>query len=185
MVSFPHMNKINILENVRDILSAYLMPEDHKTSILEVDFDFLQSKGFTTLLIDIDNTLVERKYSFPEWKMKQLIDDLKTKKWTVVLLSNNRKLPRVLRIVDFLEVNCIYKALKPFPWVYKKIFKENFTEASKTICIGDQLFMDILGGNIVGCRTIYVDPLGAEESRFRIGYIWLERYLLKIFENVL
>ncbi|MDD4527778.1 MAG: YqeG family HAD IIIA-type phosphatase [Candidatus Margulisbacteria bacterium] len=179
------MIKINFFESMRDVLSAYLMPDEHKSTILDIDFELLHNKGFNCALIDIDNTIVERKYSFPEWKMKKLVDDLKAKKWKVILVSNNRRLTRALRVADFLEISCVYKAMKPFPWVYQKIFKDYSCLPSKTVCIGDQLFMDILGGNIVDCRTVYVDPLGPEQKLYRAVYIWIERYVLRILESIL
>jgi HAD superfamily phosphatase (TIGR01668 family) len=174
-----------IIDNIKEVVSSYLMPDEHKENLLGIDFDLLQSKGYKCALIDIDNTLVERKYSFPEWKMKKLIDDLKVKKWTIIILSNNRLKTRAIRVADFLEVSCIYRAIKPFPWVYKKIFKDYNCTAKNTLCIGDQLFMDILGGNIVGCRTIYVDPLGPEQKLYRAIYIWFERLILGVLEKFL
>jgi predicted HAD superfamily phosphohydrolase YqeG len=37
------------------------------------------------------------------------------------------------------------------------------TPARQTALIGDQLFTDILGGNLVGMYTILVDPLSSQE----------------------
>ena len=180
-----NMKITNILDKVKDTISSYLMPDEHKANLLEIDFDLLRSKGYSCVLIDIDNTLVERKYSFPEWKMKKLIDDLKNQKWTILILSNNRLKTRAMRVADFLEVNCIYRSIKPFPWVYKKIFADYRCSPKNTVCIGDQLFMDILGGNIVGCRTIYVDPLGPEQKLYRANYIWFERLILSVLEKII
>ncbi len=179
------MKNNNIIEIFRGICAKYLLPDGHYEKVLDIDFNELHRKGYKCVFFDIDNTLVERRYSFPEWKIKKMIDELKIKKWTIVMLSNNRRLSRTMRVADFLEIPCIYKAIKPFPWVYKKAFKDFHCSPQNTVCIGDQLLMDILGGNIVGCKTIYVDPLGAEQNLFRAIYIWLERYLLKFLEKII
>lgn len=178
------MKRIN-LNLFADFFIKIFLPDEHHTKVLEIDFDSLYRQGYRFLFIDIDNTLVERKYSFPEWKTKKLIDELKVKKWTILMLSNNRRITRTLRVADFLEIPCIYKAVKPFPWAYKKAFKDFHCGPENTVCVGDQLFMDVLGGNIVGCKTIYVDPLGAEQNLFRAVYIWLERFALKLLERLL
>lgn len=178
------MNKFN-LSFLKDIFVKYLLPDEHYSKILEINFDDLHQQGYRALFLDIDNTLVERKYVFPEWKMKKLIDELKLKKWTILMISNNRRVTRALKVADFLEIPCIYNSIKPFSWVYKKAFKDFRCEPENTICIGDQLFMDILGGNIVGCKTIYVAPLGAEPNPFRAMYIWFERTMFKLLSKLI
>jgi len=37
------------------------------------------------------------------------------------------------------------------------------TQAQSTALIGDQVFTDILGGNLLGVRTILVEPLSTQE----------------------
>ena len=44
--------------------------------------------------------------------------------------------------------------------------------------------MDIVGGNLCGCTTVYVDPLGPENNIFRALYIWIERLILKLLERI-
>jgi uncharacterized protein len=162
----------------------YLFPDYYNDNILDIDFDSFYRTGLRLLLIDIDNTIVEREQAYPEWKMKKLISDLNEKNWKIILLSNNRNINRAVKVADFLDVDCFFKSLKPFPWIYKKILKEYNYLPEETLCIGDQLFMDILGGNIMHCNTIYVSPLGGEPNIFRALYILFERIIIRTLKKL-
>ena len=134
MLLFSDMENLNIFKIANDAISTIFLPNRQISNILELNIDELESRGIKNALIDIDNTVVERKYSFPEWKMKKLIDTLKAKGWNLVLLSNNSSQHRVLKVADFLELPCIYKSLKPFPWIYRKVFSDFKFSPENTVC---------------------------------------------------
>src|SRR3989442_557906 len=53
--------------------------------------------------------------------------------------------------------------VKPIPWAFRRAMTIMGIPARQTALIGDQLFTDILGGNLVGMYTILVDPLSSQE----------------------
>ena len=80
-----------------------------------------------------------------------------------MLLSNNKE-PRVKSFNDVVQVNYIYKANKPFPANYRKAMEILGSNTENTLFVGDQIFTDVMGGNIAGIRTILVKPIHPKEE---------------------
>ncbi|MGH2425704.1 MAG: YqeG family HAD IIIA-type phosphatase, partial [bacterium] len=78
------------------------------------------------------------------------------------IVSNNFA-GRVRTLAEHLHVPVVIGAVKPTPWAFRKAMKVMGTTPRETALVGDQLFTDILGGNLLGLRTILVDPLSARE----------------------
>lgn len=78
------------------------------------------------------------------------------------IVSNNFT-PRVRRVGAALGLPVVGWALKPVPvglWRAMAIMR---TRPATTALIGDQLFTDVLGGNLLGMYTILVEPLSRDE----------------------
>ncbi|MFH1542490.1 MAG: HAD hydrolase-like protein, partial [bacterium] len=68
--------------------------------------------------------------------------------------------------------------LKPLPFAFRKSMETLQSKPEETAMIGDQLFMDTLGGNLVNLYTIYVKPLTPETFLPRIWMRQAEKWLL-------
>lgn len=78
------------------------------------------------------------------------------------IVSNNFSL-RVRRIGALLGIPVVGWALKPVPIGFWRAMAIMGTDRATTALVGDQLFTDVLGGNLLGLRTILVDPLSPHE----------------------
>ena len=63
-----------------------------------------------------------------------------------------------------LKSEVIIRAYKPFSSGFKKAMRKLNLTSKEVAVIGDQLFTDVLGGNILSCYTIMVSPLKPEEE---------------------
>ena len=63
---------------------------------------------------------------------------------------------------------------KPFPFGYFRAALKLRTSPKKAVMLGDQLFTDILGANLAGCKSIWVEPY--EEDK-RDKYFLIKRKL--------
>ena len=80
-----------------------------------------------------------------------------------MLLSNNKE-PRVKKFNEVAQVNYIFKANKPMPGNYKKAMEIMGSTNENTLFVGDQIFTDVMGGNLAGIRTILVKPIHPKEE---------------------
>lgn len=78
------------------------------------------------------------------------------------IVSNNFSL-RVRQVGTLLGVPVVGWALKPVPLGFWRAMAIMGTRPATTALIGDQLFTDVLGGNLLGMYTILVEPLSQDE----------------------
>ena len=64
-------------------------PQEVKNTIYDIDFDKLYHKGFTTIISDLDNTLMKYTEDLPDSKLENFIKDLKNMGFKIYLISNN------------------------------------------------------------------------------------------------
>jgi HAD superfamily phosphatase (TIGR01668 family) len=140
-------------------LTALFQPGEIVPSLREINFDRLKAGGIRGLILDIDDTLLPRNVNdiYPEvfeWVMAR-----KEEGFRLCLISNNRHPLRVRSIGETLNLPALSMAFKPLPFAFWKALEFLATRPAETVMIGDQLFMDILGGNLIGLHTIFVKPL--------------------------
>lgn len=142
------------------------------------DIDLNKYKNFKALIIDHDNTLVKRGEEFLEERVLNWLNIAK-ENFKIGIISNNKK-----EKIVFLEKNfnfpIIGHALKPLPFSFKKMMKILNVKSSEVVLIGDQLFTDILGGNLLKFYTILVKPRDRKKD-FILTKIqrFFETYFLK------
>jgi HAD superfamily phosphatase (TIGR01668 family) len=141
---------------------SVLSPDCYYTSVHAIDLDALRAEGIRVLLLDLDNTLLPRDTNIVPDGLKKWAADLRVKGFTVWLVSNNWH-ERVQRTADELGFNLIDKALKPLPRGFRAALKQADATPVEAAVIGDQVFTDILGGNLLGIRTLLVQPLSSTD----------------------
>jgi HAD superfamily phosphatase (TIGR01668 family) len=78
------------------------------------------------------------------------------------IVSNNFSL-RVRQVGAMLAIPVVGWALKPVPLGFRRAMAIMGTRPATTALVGDQLFTDVLGGNLLGMYTILVEPLSPDE----------------------
>ena len=141
---------------------AILFPGEYLDSTYMINFDKLYKEGYRGIIFDVDNTLVPHGAPADE-RAIALFAHLKELGFSCMLLSNNKEL-RVKKFNDAVHADYIYKAKKPLPENYKRAMHKMGTTKENTIFIGDQIFTDVLGGNLAGIRTILVKPIHPKEE---------------------
>lgn len=155
-----------------------LIPDLFVKSIYDIDYHQLQHRGIKAIIVDLDNTLVEadREDATPE--LIEWLDRLQSLGFRVIIVSNNNE-TRVSRFANPLNVPYIHAARKPFHRPFHKALKRLEVTAEQTVVIGDQLFTDVLGGNLVGLYTILVVPISEREGFWTKVNRMLERFAFR------
>jgi hypothetical protein len=140
-----------------------LRPKLIVNNIYQIDFAELKARGVKALVLDIDDTLIPRKVNdvYPqvfEWVMAR-----KEEGFLLCLTSNSRHPLRVKYFSDTLKIPGLHLSFKPFPFAFWKSLNILNVKAEEAAMIGDQLFMDILGANLVNIYSIYIKH-GKEED---------------------
>lgn len=141
-------------------------PYAYVKSAFSIDYQKLYNNGYRGLIFDIDNTLVPHGAdSVPE--VDEFFRYIKSLGFKTLLLSNNDA-ARVERFKKNIDTLYVCDAEKPKKGGYKKAVEKLGTDKDKILCIGDQVFTDILGANLSGIASILVRYIGYGETK-KIG----------------
>lgn len=128
-----------------------------------IDFEHLHRRGYRNIILDIDNTIVTWNNHIATPDLYKRIQRIKDMGFEICLLSNNNSKARVQSLAQDLEVLFVHRAFKPLPWSFSLALKKLGGNIHDTLVIGDQIFTDILGGNLMGMSTILVQPISEKE----------------------
>ncbi len=135
-------------------------PNDVIAKVTDITPEFLAARGLRGLLLDLDNTLIP--YGSYEEK-----ETAKMMNWAAALLDSGIKLyllsnatkKRAAFWLDKLAFEGVGLAGKPNPQAYRKAAASLGLPANQIAMVGDQLFTDVLGGNLSSMHTVLVHPL--------------------------
>ncbi|MDO4764957.1 MAG: YqeG family HAD IIIA-type phosphatase [Eubacteriales bacterium] len=155
-----------------------IYPKYYYPSIYHIPYNKLYEMGYRGIVFDIDNTLVPYDCKTPTEDVEKLVALLRKKGFSIVLVSNNTK-KRVKLFAKGIRLKSVFSAIKPLPFGLRKGLTILGTAPQETIIVGDQLFTDVIAGNLLGLCTILVLPIQEKEAihtRFKRG---LEKKLLE------
>lgn len=142
-------------------------PKEYLDSIRNIDFDTLKQKGIEGIILDLDDTLLPRRDYTLNPLTYNFIEGIKDRGFKICILSNNFSPQRVEKFARELNLPCVTLAFKPLLFGYNRAIQILGLSKRRIMAIGDQLFMDIWGGNRAGLYTILVKPIGTEIKWYR------------------
>ena len=149
-------------------------PGAYADNVFAIDFQKLYDKGYRGILFDVDNTLVHHgEDSTPE--VDELFCKLHKMGFKTVLVSDNGK-SRLQRFIANIDTPYIDNADKPQTKSYYKALELLGVAKEQAVCIGDQVFTDILGANRSGIDSILVHFIQVKQNE-KIG---IRRHIEKI-----
>jgi HAD superfamily phosphatase (TIGR01668 family) len=146
-------------------MKSLLKPSLAVDQLDQIDPAIFTRWGVRGVIVDLDNTLLPwDSQELPESNLAW-IARVKELGFHVCLLSNNHRV-RTRAIGEMLGVPGVWSAGKPFPAGFLRARRHLGLRAGQCVVIGDQLFTDVLGGNLYGYKTILVRPLSRRELRW-------------------
>ncbi len=140
-----------------------LCPDRFANSLLDIDVEDLRNKGFESVLLDLDNTLLPWKDSIVPKPVVAWIEQAKSTGMKLCIVSNTHNPKRLTEIAANLGIPCIHRALKPRRQGFERASRMLGCDPKQTVVVGDQIVTDILGGNLAGMYTILVKPMHKQE----------------------
>ncbi|MBE6012291.1 YqeG family HAD IIIA-type phosphatase [Anaeropeptidivorans aminofermentans] len=137
-------------------------PKEYLPDISSVDYKKLYDSGIRYLIYDIDNTIAAYEEHKPGEKALKLFDKLIKMGFKIAFVSNNHK-KRVTLFNEDLKFIAIHHGLKPLPFGIWKAMKMIKAKNNNTALIGDQIFTDVLCGNLNNIYTILVKPVSDKD----------------------
>lgn len=98
--------------------------------------------------------------------------------FSVCFISNNWH-SVVYEHATALGYDVVAKAMKPFPLAFWTAMRRMKVRACECAVVGDQLFTDVLGGNLAGATTILVQPLSTTDLVHTLVLRRFERVIMR------
>ncbi|RJF73367.1 MULTISPECIES: YqeG family HAD IIIA-type phosphatase [Deinococcus] len=135
-----------------------LRPADLIDHVQQITPEFLAARGLRGLLLDLDNTLIPYRSYQENTEVVRWAHDLQDAGIRLYLLSNatGKRADFWLSRLAFAGVGM---AGKPHPRAFQRGARELGLPPEQVGMVGDQVFTDVLGGNLAGLHTILVRPL--------------------------
>ena len=141
-----------------------------------IDLDELAADGVRCLLLDRDNTIVPRNTRRAPEAVRAWIGHAHELGLKLCFISNNFHSKQVEANAAEFSAGCVDHAMKPFPFAVRRALDKMGVSADEAVLIGDQVYTDIIAGNLAGVRTILVRPQCARE-------LWYT-YFFRAFEAI-
>ena len=159
-------------------MSCVFFPDIFVDTVFDMDLEDLKSKKIKAFIFDIDNTLATYAMPVADEKTAAWVKKLKADGFKIFIVSNNDK-ERVRIFSENIDVPYFGKALKPLGIFLRRACKSMGVTPKETALVGDQLFTDVWGGNILNMTTVLVKPISEVEDGFVKFKRQFERRILK------
>lgn len=158
-----------------------LTPCLHLPTVYDLPTGWLKERHVSAVVSDLDNTLVPwRDYRVAD-QLTEWFASLHSEGFRTVILTNARPSPTIQRLSEQLDTELVLGARKPIQRFFWNALDKVKATPAQACVIGDQVFTDVLGGNLVGCYTVLVERIGSREfagTRFmRVFERMVLRYL--------
>ena len=148
-------------------------------SVTDITVEFLDKNNIKALLLDVDNTLsVAHANKTLRNGVAQCLSDMREADIPMMILSNAKK-KRAIRFADSVGLDVVGLAAKPLPFGYFRAVKKLKIKRKNVAIVGDQIFTDVMGGNLSGVKTILVTDITPEDKPFFKFKRKLEKKMLK------
>ncbi len=157
-------------------------PKKKVHRVTDISVEYLRKQGIGGLILDIDNTLTTHDNPIPSDGVAHWLDTMRENDIKMIVLSNNHG-PRVEPFAKILGLDYISEGKKPLTSGFKRCAKALSLQKQELCIIGDQIFTDVLGGNLYGCHSILVEPIQPESTRFFRFKRAMEKIILRFYRE--
>ncbi|MBE6902769.1 MAG: YqeG family HAD IIIA-type phosphatase [Ruminococcaceae bacterium] len=132
-------------------------------SVLDIDKEFLKKHHVRALVLDLDNTLSMHGNPAAEAGVTEWLDEMRRLGVKMRIVSNNTT-KRVAPLAAKLGLEFTANGAKPLTFGISRAMKAMGSNKKNTLVVGDQIFTDVMGGNLKGVRTVLVEPFHLEKT---------------------
>lgn|SRR5574344_1605802 len=156
-----------------------LKPDYNLKNIYEINLEELENKGIKAIFFDLDSTIMISKSGEYTEKTQKWLKEVE-KKFFIAVVTNNKRPDYVEKVRNISTFTVISDAKKPCTKAMKDLLKKINMETKSVALVGDRPLTDILAGKLLGCKTILVDSINAENENIPTRVVrWLERRFIR------
>ena len=160
-----------------------LYPNGYFKKVSEITLEYLKENNIKGLILDVDNTLIDYYKNISDSTINW-VNNMKQHGIRMCILSNSNNKEKVKGVADKLGLEYIYFGMKPLKFGFRKAKKMLDLESNEIAAVGDQIFTDILGANLMKMHSILVEPIAERDIFITLIKRPIENFLKrKYFER--
>lgn len=140
-----------------------LKPDIKLHGITDITVEILNKFNIKALLLDVDNTMSTHHGQALTEGLLEWIDRMNKNGIKLMVLSNSKR-KRIEPFAERISLPFISLGCKPLPTGYLRGVRALGEKRKNVAIVGDQIFTDILGGNLVGVKTVLLTPIKLEDG---------------------
>ncbi len=152
-------------------------PWKRATDVASISVPELVEAGVTCVLIDRDNTVVPRDTKRAPQSALDWLDELRAAGIGICMVSNNFHTAEVEASAAELGMQVVHHAMKPAPFAVRRALALMGATPEQAVLVGDQVFTDVMAGNLAGVRPILVEPQSTTD-------LWYT-HIFRVFERAI
>lgn len=154
-----------------------LLPRVRASALQDLTPAQLQRLGVRAVLLDFDNTVVPYTTDIPTGPVRQWFAQMQAAGIPVCVVSNSRK-DRVQNFCDAMHLPCVRRAGKPSPRGVREAMELLQVEPEHAVLVGDQIYTDVLAGNLAGVVSVLVEPLALSNLFLKLRHVAEQPWIL-------
>jgi HAD superfamily phosphatase (TIGR01668 family) len=156
------------------------LPTYYKKTIHDLPLDDFKKQGLSTLVFDLDNTLITYREHDMSHELKSYFEALKEQGFSVFFISNNKPARLQQFLTPFPDFVGLANAKKPSTKKMIHLIETYQLDKASIVMIGDQVMTDIWMSNRLGVKSVLVDPIDLHTEKWYTRITRrLERHILK------
>ena len=132
-------------------------------NVMQIDKEFLKKNRVRALVLDMDNTLSMHDNPAAEDGILEWLDEMRALGIKMRVVSNNNA-KRVAPLAKALGLEFTANGAKPLTLGVNRAVRAMKVSRRETLVVGDQIFTDVMAGNLAGIRTVLVEPFHLENK---------------------
>lgn len=138
-------------------------PNLYLNNVTDITPELLQKYQLKALVLDVDNTLTFHNSQEVHQSVLDWLEQMKEHQIGLTIVSNNFE-ERVRPFAQKLGLNHVSFGCKPMTRGFTRAYKDFGIPKKQIAVVGDQIYTDILGGNLKGMFTILTVPFQIENT---------------------
>ncbi len=132
-------------------------------NVMQIDEEFLRRNKVSALVLDMDNTLSMHGSPAAEKGVPEWLEEMRALGIKMRVVSNNTN-KRVAPLAAKLGLEFTANGAKPLTFGVTRAIKAMGVSREETLVVGDQIFTDVMAGNLGRIRTVLVEPFYLENT---------------------
>ena len=157
-----------------------LKPKIKLERVTDITPEILKKYNISSLILDVDNTLSTHHGDVLTDGLEEWLKLMNEKGIKLMVLSNSKE-RRVKPFAEKIGLPFISLGLKPLPFGFVRALNALGSKRKNTAIVGDQIFTDVLGGNLVGVKTLLLTPILLESTAGFKFKRKIERVVFKLY----